>query len=180
VLLEMLESGLNQLPVTDARGSVVGVVTTADLIAASVRTPFQLRAEILHAADEAALVRASAHIPDAVIALYEARVPARVVSGVITSAHDAITRRLIEIAEDDLGPPPAPYTWFALGSFARREAFPDSDQDSAMAWDAPVEDETTRRRAGHQGPVRPSDSRLGAARAIMARRPRPGESPHPG
>jgi len=144
VLLEMLESGLGKLPVTDARGAVIGVVTSADLMSASVRTPFQLRSSVIQAADEAALVRAAARIPDAVIALFEARVPAHVVSGVITSAHDALTRRFVEIAESELGPPPAPYTWFALGSFARREAFPDSDQDNAIAWDAPVDDDHTR------------------------------------
>ena len=146
VLVEMLEHGLDQLPVTDARGAVLGVVTTSDLIATSVRAPFQdLRSELLRAADQEALVVAAARIPAAAISLYEARVPAHVVSGVLTSAHDALTRRLIEIAEAELGPRPAPFTWFALGSFARREAFPNSDQDSALAWDAAVEDEEVRR-----------------------------------
>ncbi len=145
VLVEMLENGLRQLPVTNAQGAVLGVVTSSDLIATSLRAPFQLRSEILRATDGDALDAAAARIPAAAISLYEARLPARVVSGVITSAHDALTRRLIEIAEAELGPRPAPFTWFALGSFARREAFPNSDQDSALAWDAPVEDEAVRR-----------------------------------
>ncbi len=145
VLIEMLERGLGQLPVVDTRGSILGLVSSADLIAASVRTPFQVRAAILEAKGEADLVRAAGRLPDVAIALYEARVPAHVVSRVLTSAHDALTRRLLEIAEADLGPAPAPYTWFALGSFARREAFPDSDQDNAMAWDAPVGDEGVER-----------------------------------
>jgi CBS domain-containing protein len=144
VLVEMLENGLDQLPVTDARGAVLGVVTSSDLIATSVRAPFQLRSEILRAADRDALVAAAGRIPAAAISLYEARVPAHIVSGVIASAHDALTRRLIEIAEAELGPRPAPFTWFALGSFARREAYPNSDQDSALAWDAPLEDELVR------------------------------------
>ena len=32
------------------------------------------------------------------------------------------------------GDPPAAFTWFALGSVARREAVPSSDVDSALAW----------------------------------------------
>jgi CBS domain-containing protein len=144
VLIDMVEYGLGHLPVIDARGAVIGVITISDLIAASVRTPFQLRSAIAQAEDEVALAAAASRLPEAVIALYEARLPARVVSGVITSAHDAATRRLIEIAEEELGPRPAPFTWFTLGSFARREAFPDSDQDNALTWDAPVEDDDTR------------------------------------
>ena len=83
VLIEMLERGLGQLPVIDARGSVQGVASSTDLIAASVRTPFQVRAAILEARDEAELVRAARRLPDVAIALYEARVPAHVVSRVI-------------------------------------------------------------------------------------------------
>jgi CBS domain-containing protein len=48
---------------------------------------------------------------------------------------DALIRRLAELAGQDAGPPPAPFTWFALGSLARREAVPSSDVDSALAWD---------------------------------------------
>ena len=75
----MLENGLHQLPVTDAQGAVLGVVTSSDLIATSLRAPFQLRSEILRAADRDALDAAAARIPAAAISLYEARVPARVV-----------------------------------------------------------------------------------------------------
>jgi CBS domain-containing protein len=47
---------------------------------------------------------------------------------------DALTRRLIELAVTEAGQPPAPFTWFALGSLARRETVPSSDVDSALAW----------------------------------------------
>ena len=41
--------------------------------------------------------------------------------------------------------PPVPFTWFALGSLARREAVPSSDVDSALAW----EGEQRRGGPGH-------------------------------
>jgi CBS domain-containing protein len=47
---------------------------------------------------------------------------------------DALTRRLVELAVTEAGDSPAPFTWFALGSLARREAVPSSDVDSALAW----------------------------------------------
>ena len=34
---------------------------------------------------------------------------------------DEITRRSIELSISELGPPPCPLTWFALGSHGRRE-----------------------------------------------------------
>jgi CBS domain-containing protein len=144
VLLELLDSGLHHLPVVDARRNVVGVVTDSDLIGVAARSPFQVRAAITHATDAEALREAMARLPQALIALHDARVPAHTLSGVITSAHDALTRRSIELAEADLGSPPVPYTWFALGSFARREAYPDSDQDNALAWNGPPGDPDQR------------------------------------
>jgi CBS domain-containing protein len=47
---------------------------------------------------------------------------------------DALTRRLVDLAVQEAGDPPAPFTWFALGSLARREVMPSSDVDSALAW----------------------------------------------
>jgi CBS domain-containing protein len=52
----------------------------------------------------------------------------------IASLHDTVTRRLIELALEALGPAPAPFTWLAMGSFGRREPFPGSDVDCALAW----------------------------------------------
>jgi CBS domain-containing protein len=41
---------------------------------------------------------------------------------------------LIELVHEELGRPPLPYTWLAMGSFGRREPFPSSDVDCALAW----------------------------------------------
>ena len=57
---------------------------------------------------------------------------------------DALTRRLIELAIDDLGPPPCPLSWLALGSLGRRVVVPSSDVDSALAFDDDTDDDGTR------------------------------------
>jgi CBS domain-containing protein len=69
-----------------------------------------------------------------IIAMRDARVAAEHVTAVRSVVLDALTRRLIELAVRDAGPPPVPFTWYALGSLARREAVPSSDVDSALAW----------------------------------------------
>jgi len=61
-------------------------------------------------------------------------VAAEQVAAIRSVVLDALTRRLIELAVRDAGQPPAAFTWFALGSLARREAVPSSDVDSALAW----------------------------------------------
>ena len=57
---------------------------------------------------------------------------------------DEITRRSIEHSISELGPPPCPLTWFALGSHGRREPAPGSDIDSALAWDGDEDDQLAR------------------------------------
>ena len=44
----------------------------------------------------------------------------------------------------ELGPPPVPYTWLAMGSFGRFEPFPSSDVDCALAWEGPNDDQDVR------------------------------------
>ncbi len=56
------------------------------------------------------------------------------VTQVLASVNDALTRRLLELAEDELGPPPSAYAWLSLGSHGRGEQVLSSDQDSALAF----------------------------------------------
>ncbi|MGI9437094.1 MAG: putative nucleotidyltransferase substrate binding domain-containing protein, partial [Geminicoccaceae bacterium] len=48
---------------------------------------------------------------------------------------DALTRRLLEMAEGELGPPPVPYLWLACGSQGRQEQTGVSDQDNCLFLD---------------------------------------------
>ena len=48
---------------------------------------------------------------------------------------DALIRRLVELTVGDLGAPPSPVAWLALGSLGRREVVLSSDIDSALVWD---------------------------------------------
>jgi CBS domain-containing protein len=134
VLLDMLERGVHHVPVLSAAGEVLGVVDGGDLVAAEARGPFLLRRAIDLATSAADLAAASAGLDPMIISLHDARVAAEHVAAIRCVVLDALTRRLIELAVADAGEPPAPFTWFALGSLARRETVPSSDVDSALAW----------------------------------------------
>jgi CBS domain-containing protein len=138
VLLDMLERNVHHIPVLSAAGRVLGVVDDGDLAAAEGRKPLLLRRAIALAESPAELVTAATGLNPVIIALHDARVTAEQVTAVRSVVLDALTRRLTELAVRDAGPPPVPFTWFALGSLARREAAPSSDVDSALAWDGTV------------------------------------------
>jgi CBS domain-containing protein len=135
VLLDMLERNIHHIPVLSAAGEVLGVVDDGDLVAAAGRTPLLLRRAIALAGSQAELAAAAAGLNPMIIALHDARATAEHLTAVRSVVMDALVRRLAELAAGDAGPPPAPFTWFALGSLARREAVPSSDVDSALAWD---------------------------------------------
>ena len=143
VLLDMLERNIHHIPVLSPAGEVLGVVDDGDLVAAEGHKPLLLRRAIALAESPADLAAVAAGLTPTIIALHDARVAAEHVAAVRSIVLDALTRRLVELAVRDAGDPPVPFTWFALGSLARREAVPSSDVDSALAW----EDDSSGREA---------------------------------
>ena len=134
VLLDMLERNIHHIPVLSPSGQVLGVIDDGDLVAAEGRKPLLLRRAIARAESPAEVAAAAAGLDPVVIALHGARATAEQVTAVRSVVLDALTRRLVELAVRDAGPPPVPFTWYALGSQARREAVPSSDVDSALGW----------------------------------------------
>ena len=130
-LLEMLDHGVRHLPVLDAGRRLIGVLDDVDLMASERRAPFRLRSDIARSPNAAAVARAASGLPETMIALHDADLPIAAISRAIASVHDSATRRLIDLAHADLGPPPVPYTWLATGSFGRLS------RSRAPTWTAP-------------------------------------------
>ncbi len=140
-LIEMLDHGIRHLLVLEPGRRLLGVLDDVDLMASERRAPFRLRALVARSPDADAVAAAAAGLPRMVVDLHDGGQPAAAISRTLAALHDSITRRLIELAHTELGPPPVPYTWLATGSFGRREPFPGSDVDSALAWEGPEGDE---------------------------------------
>jgi CBS domain-containing protein len=145
-LLEMLDHGIRHLPVLETGGGLVGVLDDVDLMASERRAPFRLRALIARSEDPAAVAAAAAGLRSMVIDLHDADVPAPAIGRMMSGIHDTIVRRLVELAQKDLGAPGVPWTWLATGSYGRREPFPSSDVDSALAWEGDDDDPELRER----------------------------------
>ncbi len=144
VLLEMLDRGVRHFPVLAPTGDVVGVISDIELLAVESRTPFHLRSAIARAPSMEAVAAIVRELPRAAVALHDARVAPSAISATLAVVLDAAVRRLLDLAVADDGPPPAPFTWLALGSHARREVMPSSDLDSAIAWIGDDEDPAMR------------------------------------
>lgn len=134
VLLDMLDFGVRHFPVISAGGKVIGIVEDYDLVAVENRSSFFLRRAVARASTVDELVETSKKLRPAVIAMSHAGVVALDVMSVYSVVADALTRRALDLATEEIGESPVMYSWLALGSQARREALPSSDLDSAVAW----------------------------------------------
>jgi CBS domain-containing protein len=130
-LITMSRLNVHHLPVLDS-GRVVGLISTTDLTRFQSANSVYLVGDIHRAGSIDTLVQISAKIPELQVHLINSGATANHLGQAVSAITDAITLRLIEMAEADLGPPPTPYAWLAGGSQARREQSSHSDQDNAL------------------------------------------------
>lgn len=130
----MSERRFGHLPVT-VSGRPVGIITRTDLVRRQAESPVHVIGDIARAPDPEALAGIVARTPNLLAQYVGAGVDAHHVAAVITSVTDALTRRLIALAEARLGPAPVPWLWLACGSQGRREQTGASDQDNCLILD---------------------------------------------
>ncbi len=133
-MIDMLDAGIHHLPIVEAGGVAIGVVTATDLMYLESRTPFALRRSIAHAATVEEVVEAASYLPQMVVSLTRAGVGATDIGRVLALQSDTATVRLIDLSLARHGAAPSAWAWMALGSTARREASLASDQDNALAY----------------------------------------------
>jgi len=134
VLHIMHERHIGHLPITDD-GKLIGMVTQTDLTRLQAVTSAQFVSDIAHARTPEGMARTTAQIPQLLVQLVASGNRHEVVTRLITDIADATTRRLLTLAEDRFGPPPAPYAWLACGSQGRREQTGVSEQDNCVIID---------------------------------------------
>ncbi|MEM9581250.1 MAG: DUF294 nucleotidyltransferase-like domain-containing protein [Pseudomonadota bacterium] len=131
VLHLMVERGIGHVPIVDG-AELVGIVTQTDLTRAQAMSSADLVGRVAKAADATEMARVTAQIPDLLVQLVEAGNRHEVITRLITDISDTATRRLLALAEAELGPPPVPYLWLACGSQGRQEQTGVSDQDNCL------------------------------------------------
>ncbi|MEJ6122489.1 DUF294 nucleotidyltransferase-like domain-containing protein [Vibrio sp. 2-Bac 85] len=130
-MLKMSENNIHHLPVVDQERPIA-IITSTDLIRSQSSQPLLLIGQIERQNSLEALIQVSQKIPDLLHNLISSDAKAIEIGRILTSVTDSLTRRLIVLKQEQLGPAPMAFCWLAFGSQGRQDQMAGSDQDSAL------------------------------------------------
>ncbi|MCL7743966.1 DUF294 nucleotidyltransferase-like domain-containing protein [Guyparkeria hydrothermalis] len=133
-MLAMLRNNVHHLPVLHRRRPV-GVVHLSDIVRYETHSSLYLVSNIFNQSSVKGLVRLMPDVRAAFIRLVDEGATAQMIGEAMSSIGRSLIRRLIELAEDELGPPPVPYCFMVNGSMARNDQSISTDQDNALILD---------------------------------------------
>lgn len=127
----MSRFNVHHLPVLDKDISF-SMITATDIIRSQQDHPVYLIGEIHRQTTVDGLEQCSLQITNLATVLGKQQVPAHEAGHIITTITDALTQRLIKLAQEALGPAPCVFTWLCFGSQARMDQSINADQDNAL------------------------------------------------
>ena len=131
--LLMASRNIRHIPIVDPHTQAIhGVVSATDLLRSQSYNAVYLIGDIHLAKDAPALQRLSQHIPQALVSMVRSELTAYHVAHALSSIGHAITRRLLQLGEQQFGAPPVAYVFLVAGSMARSEQTAYSDQDNGL------------------------------------------------
>lgn len=138
-LLIMVKNKVKHLVVTD-EGILRGIVTIRDMIISRSTGALSIVKSIEENNTIAGLAKASKEIDKVLQAMVAEKATSREILQIITEFFDRLTRRVIEVCEQEMiaegyGPPPAAYSWITMGSSGRQEQFVKTDQDNGIIYE---------------------------------------------
>ena len=138
-LMRMEEKGVLHLAVEDRGGQIVSVIDNKSLIQFQRYGPIVLSREISRAKSPDEVAHSSGRTSLLVRTLMDSSARPRHVTNMLASICDAATERLIQLAVDDLGAPPTPFAFIAMGSQGRQEQTLVTDQDNGIIFLPPAD-----------------------------------------
>lgn len=130
----MLRHGIHHVVLLDARGWAAGVLSDGDLLSVEAERPLLLARRIEHADSVEELRQARATFPRTVRMLLDSGASAEQVGRILAETEDRVARRLLQLAQRELGAAPGPFCWLAMGSEGRREQTLATDQDNGLIY----------------------------------------------
>jgi PAS domain S-box-containing protein len=134
------ERNVRHLAVLDGSNALVGVIQSSRALQPDRYSLMAFTHRIRRAQRIEELVESYRDLPGMVGALVESGALPQNLCHVTTSVSDAITERVIALALEELGTPPVPFAFVALGSEARQEQTLATDQDNALIYAEPPAD----------------------------------------
>ena len=133
-MLQMSEKNIHHLPIIED-GKAVAMLTSTDIMRSQSSQPLLLIGQIDRQNNLQEIVNVSLQIPLLLQNLISSDAKAQEVGRILTTVTDALTRRLITIAQQELGPAPMLFCWLSFGSQARQDQAAGSDQDNALLFE---------------------------------------------
>ena len=130
-LLIMMRENYHHLPIVDG-ARPLGLVTAGDILRAESEHPLRLVRDIHKKSSIDELLVLSRHLPSLFERMVSLGRGVEQIGRMVTHITDAFTVRLIQLAEQKLGPPPMVFAWVVFGSQAREEQTAKTDQDNGL------------------------------------------------
>jgi CBS domain-containing protein len=129
----MLEENIHHLPLVE-EGKIVGMVSSTDLLRLQTGSPFYLRHSLEDFGHPTEVAHYSRELSTIVETLFRGGLNALQIGRIVSSLNDSLVKRLVKIAERDLGPAPSDFAWIVFGSEGRFEQTLLTDQDNALVY----------------------------------------------
>lgn len=139
-VVKMLKYNIHHLLVIK-NGQISGIVTNHDIMMLQGLSPITIVRDLEIQQSVDGLMNAAKQVNSIVGNLISQGAKASNITRIITEINDRIVRKIIQFAERELGQPPVPYCWVALGSEGRKEQTFKTDQDNALIYADPKPEE---------------------------------------
>jgi CBS domain-containing protein len=140
VLLKMMADGIHHVAV-ERSNRIIGLITSHDIVSLQGNAPYYMFKEIVSQQEISGLYPLAQKIPDVIRNLIKEGAKAGHITRMIAILNDHILNRLLTLLEEKMGPPPLPYCWLLMGSEGRREQTFKTDQDNAIIYQDPANEE---------------------------------------
>ncbi|MCG6551001.1 MAG: DUF294 nucleotidyltransferase-like domain-containing protein [Candidatus Magnetominusculus sp. LBB02] len=136
-VLKMVKNNVHHLVVISG-GCLWGVLTNHDLMLLQGTSPLSIVKAIEAQSSVDGLIPVSNKINGIYSVLLAGGARAGNILRIITEINDRLVRKIITLAERDLGSPPVAYAWICFGSEGRKEQTFKTDQDNAIIYNDPA------------------------------------------
>ncbi|OLQ85930.1 cyclic nucleotide-binding protein [Vibrio panuliri] len=133
-MLTMLRYNVHHLPVLKD-GHPIGIIETTDIVRYESQNSLLLVSSIFQQQSVDDLAALSEQVKDCFVRMVNEDANSHMVGSAMSVIGRSFKQRIIELAEEQLGPPPIPYCFLALGSMGRDEQLLVTDQDNAIILD---------------------------------------------
>jgi len=139
-MLMMLRYNVHHLPILKNK-QPIGLIEVADIIRYESQNSLLLSGSIFQQQNIEDLVLLSKQLKDCFVRMVNEDANSHMIGSAMSEIGRSFKQRLLELAEEELGQPPVPYCFLALGSMARDEQLIVTDQDNGIILDNSYDDE---------------------------------------